>query len=141
MASAAVAFVLAQTEENLDGVKFSNNASPVTINKRMSLNEVVAAFAGTGGTDGSAPIRYALEKKLKYDAILELTDSDTWAGDRHVCQVFTDYKKFNPAAKFITMQTTPNGGTLTDPSDSAMATVCGFDASTLTIVKNFIETK
>ena len=92
-----------------------------------------------GGTDLSLPVTYALDRKLQVDAIIILTDSETWAGKQHTGQALYQYRqRVNPAAKLVVMATTANGGVICDPADPLSFGVAGFDAAAPQLVMDFI---
>lgn len=140
-AALAMAYVLLQTEKHLDLCSFSSRAQLIGVNKKMSLREFIGSFPNGGSTNGAAPLELAYSQKTKYDGIFEFTDTDTWAGDRHVCQAFSQYKNVQKDAKFITFQTTSNGATVSDPDDKNMTTICGYDPSLLAYADYFMNKK
>jgi len=140
-AAAAVATFLVRTEANAHVMAFDTAAREFPITPTQRLDDVIASITKWGGgTDLSIPVKYALDRKLKVDAIVILTDNETWAGKQHTVQALYQYRqRINPQAKLVVMATTANGGTVTDPADPLSFGVAGFDAAAPQLVMDFIK--
>lgn len=140
-AAAAIAMLFAQVEPNTFSLHFNTTAGEFPIMKRDSLNDVAdrASRIG-GGTDLSAPVRYMLDRGLYADAIIVLTDNETWHGSMHQAQAIKQYRaKVNPGAKLIIASTAYNGHSVGDPKDELTLNVIGFDASIHQVISEFIK--
>ena len=93
-----------------------------------------------GGTDCALPMLWALDKKLKADAFVVLTDSETWAGEIHPVQALRDYRaKMNVPAKLIVIGMVSNNFSIANPDDGGMLDVIGFDTATPQLISDFIR--
>jgi 60 kDa SS-A/Ro ribonucleoprotein len=139
-AAAALAMTYLRREPNAEIIYFDTGVHIPTVGKRSSYKEVLADSHHRGGTDCSVPFRYALQRVgHKFDAIVLLTDSETWAGDRHPVQAYAQYKtKINPATKGVCVGMVANGVGLFPDSDPLALNVSGFDAAIPTLLNNFL---
>lgn len=140
-AAAAVALVTAATEPNTFSVAFDTQPYPLTISGRERLDDVVRLLkrTGGGGTDCSAPIRYAIENRIPVDAFVIYTDSETWYGRQHPAQAIREYRKrMNIPAKLVVVAMASSGATIADPADGGMMNVVGLDASAPNLISQFI---
>jgi 60 kDa SS-A/Ro ribonucleoprotein len=73
------------------------------------------------------------------DAIVIITDNETWAGQEHPVQALYQYRqRINPKAKLVVMATVANSGIICDPADPLSIGVAGFDAAAPQLVMDFI---
>lgn len=73
---------------------------------------------------------YALERALKVDTLVVLTDNDTWAGAIHRHEALACYRaQMGIDAKLAVMATLATPFTIADPADGGMIDVAGFDAA------------
>jgi len=102
------------------------------------LDDVTATLRSlTGGTDLAIPIRAAATMK-PFDAIEIYTDSETWAGQRHLETEFLDYqRKVNPNVKLAIVSLTANRVTVGDPGMPNVLQTVGFDASLPAVLAAF----
>jgi 60 kDa SS-A/Ro ribonucleoprotein len=140
--AAAMAMVCSSVEEDYEMMAFSTEFIPLTISSRQRMDDVIRTMSNLpfGGTDCSIPMRWALQRKKEFDAFVVITDSETWAGDGHPVQWLKRYREQKSIpAKLIVMGMCSNEFSIADPDDAGMLDCCGFDASTPTIVSDFIE--
>ena len=140
--AAVMALACARTEQEYGIVCFDTQVkSAPQITKRMSLKDVQRAIPHGGSTDCSAPIKWAKDKKIKADAIVILTDNETWAGRwGHPSQVMRDYRNtVNPNAKIVNVGMVATACTINDPNDRNELSVAGFDASVPAVLSNFLK--
>lgn len=91
-----------------------------------------------GGTDIAVPIMYALEKGLRPEVFLILTDNETWAGDIQPFEALETYRrKTGIDAKVIFLSTEATQNTLIDPNDKNSLDIAGFDSAAPQIVSSF----
>lgn len=97
----------------------------VPLTPRQRLDDVVRLFGQwQGGTDVALPISYALGRKLEFDAIVVITDNETWAGRQHPIQALRRYREtVNPAAKTVVLAATANAGSVV-PDDDPLSLGC-----------------
>lgn len=143
MSCSTLAQVLAATllkvEPNVQVINFDTNTSDFKFGKRSSLSEILRYSPNGGGTDCALPIQYALKHKLKLDAIVILTDNETWAGRQHAIQALRDYRKaINPNVKVIEIAMAANPSTQFPADDKNVLRVVGFDNSVLDLISKFV---
>lgn len=140
---AAVAFaaIMARREPNAKVVLFDKAVQgDLLVSKRSSFfNLVEDTYRNGGGTDCSAPIKWATERKAIYDGIVIITDNQSYAGDRHVYQAMQDYRrKVAQKARFFVAAVAGNTCTIADPNDPLSMNGVGFDTNAPEIVREFI---
>ncbi len=141
MASAALAMVFAKSEPKCVIAAFHDELWHVDITRADRLDRAVEAIVRAArGTDASLPMRDALDRKLAVDAFVILTDSETWAGDKHPVQALERYRRSTGiAAKLVVIAMAANGYSIADPEDAFQMDVAGFDASVPEVVAAFLR--
>lgn len=144
MSASQIANVLAVTllksEPNAELVWFDTEIKKPTIGRRSSLDEVINKSPNGGGTDCAQALKYALDKKVSYDAILILTDNETWAGRQHGEKILDEYRrKVNPAVKVVEVAMVSNPYSNLPDDDKNLLRVVGFDASVVDVINSFLE--
>lgn len=137
--AAVLSMVAVRREATADLVWFDDSIRIPTTTKRDSLTTILSKTPRGGATDCSLPIKLALDTKIAYDAIIILTDNETWAGKRHGTEILDSYRKtISPNVKVIevAMTATPNS---TLPEDGRLLRVVGFDSSVADVIANFIK--
>lgn len=141
-AAAAMALVTANVEKEYHLIGVDTSIHEIGISPRQRLDDVVARIKkfGGGGTDLSLPMQYALKKKMKIDAFITLTDSESWAGDQHAVTALKTYReKMGIPARMINVQMTSTYVRQSDPDDTLALEVVGFDTNTPQMVSDFIQ--
>jgi 60 kDa SS-A/Ro ribonucleoprotein len=141
-AAAALSLVIAKTEENSFIGRFNNGLEPVTFGPGSRLDDVLRQTRdiNTGGTDCSLPMQYALQKKMKVDCFVVLTDSETYAGRIHPVEALRQYRKATGImAKLIVVGMTSSGFTIADPADAGMLDMVGFDTAMPALISEFAK--
>lgn len=140
-AAAAMAMTFVRSERQVEVVAFDTGLYPVPLSPRQRLDDVVRAFSRWGGgTDVSLPIQYALTHRRTVDAIVLLTDSETWAGREHPVQALRRYREtINPHARAVVLAACANGGSVVPDDDPLSMGCAGFDAAVPQVVGGFIE--
>lgn len=143
MSASQIANVLAVTilksEKNAEMVWFDTNLQTPTFGRRSSIDEVLRNSPHGGGTDCAQPIVYAANNLESYDAIIILTDSETWAGPRHGFEVLASYRKnVNRDVKVIEVALTATGHSMMPSDDKNLLRVVGFDASVIPVIDAFL---
>ena len=142
IASAAMALVTAATEKNHTFIGFSTEMVKLNISPRQRLDDTVKAVSGIpfGGTDCAQPMIWALKNKIKADAFVIYTDSETWHGKIHPVQALAEYRqKMGIPAKLIVVGMVSNGFSIADPADAGMLDVVGFNANAPRLMADFIR--
>jgi 60 kDa SS-A/Ro ribonucleoprotein len=140
VAAAAMALVTAATEAEHTIVAFSDKLVPVTISPRQRLDDVLKTVdkIPMGGTDCALPMLWALKHKVKADAFMVLTDSETWFGGIHPAQALREYRNAtNIPAKLMVVGMLANQFTIADPNDPGMLDVVGFDTAVPQLLADF----
>ena len=136
--ASAVAQTLLHTWTDTWTLEFDDNYHASRLRRDASLGEIFSLRHGGGGTDVSAPIRWALDNRIEADVFAIVTDNETWAGQRHTTRVLEDYRRVvNPAARVVVVSTTAAGYSVADPKDEGVLNVAGFDSALPTIVAGF----
>ncbi|MGN6552862.1 MAG: hypothetical protein ACTHLW_03980 [Verrucomicrobiota bacterium] len=153
-ASGAMALITAATEPECEIIAFSAAANGhggmwgggesgitrVTISPRMRLADVIKHIEAIpmGGTDCALPMLWALERKVKADAFVILTDNETWFGKIHPAQALRQYReRMGIDAKLVVCGMVANRFTIADPTDAGMLDVVGFDTAVPQLISNF----
>jgi 60 kDa SS-A/Ro ribonucleoprotein len=140
--SAALSLVTAATEDNYHVVGFSHKLDTINISPRQRLDDVVRMLQKIpmGGTDCALPMLWALDKKVKADAFVVYTDSETWAGKIHPVQALRQYReKTGIPAKLVVVGMVSNDFSIADPDDAGMLDVVGFDTATPQLINDFVK--
>lgn len=104
------------------------------------LDDVIADVARLpfGTTDCALPILYALEKGLRPEVFVILTDNETYAGDIHPSEALERYRRETGIdAKLIVLATEATANSITDPEDENSLDIAGFDSAAPQIVSSF----
>jgi 60 kDa SS-A/Ro ribonucleoprotein len=144
VAAAAMALVTAATERDYTVMAFCDKFVPLTISPKQRLDDVLRMTDNLpfGGTDCALPMTWALKNKVKADAFMVLTDSETWFGSVHPAQALRDYRrKMGIPAKLVVCGMVANRFTIADPEDAGMLDVVGFDTAVPQTVSDFIAGK
>lgn len=143
MTASQIAQVLAvtilKTEKNAEMVNFDTRIQPTKLGRRSSIDEVIKYAPHGGGTDCAQPIVYAANNLQSYDAIIILTDTETWAGPRHGLEVLNSYRKnVNRDVKVIEIALEAAGSSTMPSNDKNLLRVVGFDASVIQLINAFL---
>jgi 60 kDa SS-A/Ro ribonucleoprotein len=131
-AAAAMALVTARTEPNYYVMGFSTQFVDLGISAKDTLPTVLAKTRGRnfGRTDTSVAIKWALANNVGTDLFVIYTDNETWAGDRHTCEVLNDYRrKTGIPAKLAVVAFTGTNRSIADGGDPGSMDFVGMDAA------------
>lgn len=137
-AAAALASIWGKTEENVIGFAFDTRIRAVDLD---ASPETVARNVGDmgGGTDCSLPARAMLQAGIVADALIIITDEQSWSGPAHVDAVMSEYRRrLNPDAKMVVLALQPTRGRLTEPGSDKDYSIVGFDAGAHALVNELI---
>lgn len=142
-AAGILGMVMAETEKEYHIIGFDTDVRTVPIltgkSSAFSVLEEWQRVSG-GGTDCSIPVKYAIKNRIITDAIVIITDEESWFGDNHLTQAFDKYKKVvNPDAKLVIICTTATRTTIADPKDPQQLSIIGFDAGAFEVMNAFIR--
>ncbi len=141
VASAAMAMITAATETDVTTVAFQTSLTRLAITPRQRLDDIVKTIDKLpfGATDCAQPMLWAMENKVKADAFVVYTDSETWHGAIHPAQALRQYReKTGIAARLIVVGMVANSFTIADPDDAGMLDVVGFDTATPQVIADFV---
>lgn len=139
--AAALALITAATEQHYRVVAFSHEMMPLKIVPQQQLDNVLQTTDKLpfGGTDCALPMLWALERGVKADAFVVLTDSETWAGRVHPAQALQQYREQTGIpARLVVVGMVANNFSIADPRDAGMLDVVGFDTATPQLISNFV---
>lgn len=141
-AAAAVAFQLSKSFQN-STLSFFDTEVHGSGKPPRNLQDVLRrSGVGGGGTDLSAPIRHAateLACRKHYDAIVLLTDNETWAGTHHATEVLQDYRRMSGTqTRLVCCAFAANGASVVDPKDPLQLGCAGLDSNVPGIVSGFL---
>jgi 60 kDa SS-A/Ro ribonucleoprotein len=97
-------------------VPFAKEAMPVgeggaKVNRNDSVVTIAQALYTGGGTDLSAPLRWALDGRKEFDTAVFITDNESWADHltrhRGVLDEIRAYRGRHPRARFFFLQLAP----------------------------------
>ena len=142
MSAGHLSMVLAQTilksEPKAEAVCFDTCIHHYPFGKRSSLDEVLNHQLSGGGTSCEAPLGYAIANNKVYDAIIILTDNETWAGKTHVYNDWLAYcKHVNTQTKVVEIALTSTPHTNFPPNKDILRIV-GFDSSVISVLQSFL---
>lgn len=93
-----------------------------------------------GGTDCALPMLYALERGLRPEVFVIMTDNETWAGKIKPHEALAKYRRETGIdAKLIILSTEATRFSIADPTDAGMLDIAGFDSAFPSILKGFVE--
>ena len=140
--SAAMALITAATEHDVEMVSFQTTLTQLAISSRQRLDDVLKTISGLpfGRTDCALPMTWATKNKIKADAFVVYTDSETWHGTIHPVQALREYRdKMGIPARLIVVGMVANEFTIADPDDAGMLDVVGFDTATPEVMADFVR--
>jgi len=139
--TALMAMVSARTERNSEFVAFSDRVVEFPLTGNESLQEVVKKMnmINFGGTDAGLAIKWAADRRRKYDAFFMYTDNETW-GSRDVATELRSYrKKMGVNSYFGAVGMSATNFTIGDPKDTRTVNVVGMDTSVPAFLSDFIR--
>jgi 60 kDa SS-A/Ro ribonucleoprotein len=97
-----------------------------------------------GGTDCSAPLRWAASEyhaePRVFDAVVILTDNETWAGHGHVVEHLAAYRqRTGLPVKLISCALTATRGSVADAADAHCLNLVGLDANVVPLLTDFLK--
>lgn len=138
--SNVLAVTMLKSEKNAELVWFDTSLQPATFGCRTSIDEVIKKSPSGGGTDCSQPFVHAANTLNKYDAIIILTDNETWAGNKHGIEVLNSYRKnVNKDVKVVEIALASNPHSTMPGDDPNLLRIVGFDGSVTSLVNEFIK--
>jgi 60 kDa SS-A/Ro ribonucleoprotein len=140
--AAVMALVSAKAESRYHIMGFSTKFVDLKISPRMRLDDVIARMNGLpfAGTDCSLPPKWAIKNDIEVDAVVVMTDNETWAGESHPCQSLNKLRaKLGKPVKQVVVGMEANPFTIADPSDLFSMDMVGFDTAAPAAISEFIR--
>lgn len=129
-----------KSEKNADMVWFDTGVRAAGFGRRTSIDEAIRLSPNGGGTDCAQPILYALAHRTKYDAIVILTDNESWAGTQHGAEAIKEYRaRVNQNVKIIEVAMVSNPHSNLPSNDKNLLRVVGFDSSVIDLINGFLK--
>jgi 60 kDa SS-A/Ro ribonucleoprotein len=119
---------------------FDTYAHIVPISPRERVDDVANTLRhiGGGGTDCGIPFIGAFQKGWEVDLFVSFTDSETWAGSRHVYPLLCEYRaKTGIKSRAINVAMAANSFTNFDIGDPLCLEIAGFDTSVPAVISHF----
>jgi 60 kDa SS-A/Ro ribonucleoprotein len=142
MSCAQLGMILAHTmlitEPRVDAICFDSLPSPYPFGKRHSLDTILNETPSGGSTDCAIPLGWAIQQNLPVDAIVILTDNETWAGKSHSAKVLEVLRRTRPNVKIIEIAMIAGCYSSFENNDPNILRIVGFDATVLTLMQEFI---
>ncbi len=124
------------------GYSHSDGISRLLLTPGMRLDQAEAVVSGLdfGQTDCSLPMLWALQHKVKADAFVILTDSETNSHRVHPSEALKDYRrKTGIPAKLCVVGMVSNGFSIADPNDGGMMDCVGFSTDVPQLIADFVS--
>jgi|ERR1044072_3096600 60 kDa SS-A/Ro ribonucleoprotein len=139
----AMALVLANQEDYVEVLGFANTLRDLQISPRDSFSNVFrkVQMNNFGYTDPGLLIQDAMNKSIKVDTFIVITDNEINSGTQPASALRTYRQKMGIDAKLVVMAMTSTGFTIADPDDRGMLDVVGFDANVPKVVTDFMSGK
>ena len=138
-ASAAIAMMFVRLEENTKTMAFSGNFIELDIRPDDDLDVVMekTAHLPFNFTRIDVAIKTALERRIKVDVFIILTDNDCGYGE-HPHKVLADYQRIMQIpARVVVIGMVSNKFTVAEPGNACMMDIVGFDTATPEIIREF----
>ena len=143
-AALAMALITARVEPSYLVIGFTHGRHVVElpISPRQRVDDAMRALERhihATSTDCTLPMKFALDNGIAVDAFVIYTDSETWVGGAHPCEMLTRYREQSGIpAKLVVVAMVANRFTIGDPADPGTLNVVGFDASAPRTIAGFI---
>jgi len=145
-AGTALAVSILGIEPEAESVLFDTEprVSALSPRNRLKVSMDYIHNHPSGGTDCAAPFLYALDRLDKgqidrmYDAVILLTDMQTWVGETHVYKAIEDCRKRNPKMRVVEVALEANRFTI-EPENPLTLRIAGLDGSAPNLVSEFLR--
>lgn len=138
---AVLALTVLRSEPGAEVIGFTETIQAnLGLGRRTSLDDAMKMQFKTGGTNCALAFKHALNTGTRYDAIIILTDNETWAGPSHGKVLLDEYrKKYNRNVKVIEVAMVANPYSTMPENDKNLLRIVGFDAAAVTVINKFLE--
>lgn len=140
-AACAQALVFVSSDPDTEVMLFDTDISGFPLTPKMRLDTVYKQWVSRhgGGTNCALPMLYALKYMRKVDAIITLTDAQTWYGDSHPIQELANYRNRYGPTRYVEVQMVANRWSTGDIDDPHTLRVIGFDSAVPELVNGFVR--
>lgn len=142
MACAAMALMVLRVEKHSEVIGFGTRTRDLPISASSRLDDAINIVrrADGGGTDCAQPIEWARENGREFDAIVILTDNETWQGHTHPSEAMEQYRRASAVSdcRLIVVAMAPTPYTSGDPADELSMNIVGFDANTPALISAYL---
>lgn len=138
--AAVMALAIAKAEPNYYIAGFSHEMRRLNITASDTIDSVQRRTDSMsfGSTDCALPMLDAIEKNLKVDCFVVITDNETWSGSMHPVQALRKYRAHSGInAKLAVIAMTATEFTIADPKDAGSLDIVGFDTLAPRILADF----
>lgn len=108
---------------------------------RTSFNDAITITSGLpfGGTDCALPMIDALERKVKVDTFIVITDNETWHGQIHPMEALRKYRvESGLNSRLVVIALTPTRFSIADPADRGTLDIAGFSSDLPVVIERFM---
>ena len=146
-AALAMALPIFRTEHRSRLMGFNTDEVDLSaIRRSMTLAQAARHVHEGGGTDIAVPLRTMPQyhpgrgrPSEPFDAVIILTDNETWAGHEHPHEALLEYRRqFNPDLRLVVVSMTATAGSVGDPKDPGTLQIVGMDPSVPAAVSAFL---
>jgi 60 kDa SS-A/Ro ribonucleoprotein len=135
-----LAMVIARTFPNHTIWGFDTACHPLRIDPNASLDKALRSISAGGGTDISAPIFEAIRQRVAADALVIVTDNETWRNRVPIHEAMQRYRKaVQRNTALVVIATSLTQYSVADPHDPNSLNIAGFDANIPTLIQCFAE--
>ena len=140
--AAAMALACAKSESQYYIHGFAGDFVDLKITPKMRLDQALKHVQqrNFGTTDCAIPYQWAYKHKIAADAVVVITDNETYGGHQHPKQALAKYRNaINPKICQIVIGMTATSFSIADPADPLSVDIAGFDASVPTLIADFVR--
>jgi 60 kDa SS-A/Ro ribonucleoprotein len=137
-AAAAMMMLTTRTEKHCKVVGFSDGLKKIIIDKNDFLEDVTEKISMLKGseTDVSIPLRWALEKKKKFDVFIVYSDNIKTEGNQAI-EALAEYQKEVPDAKLVVVAMLATDNIIADKGNPFILNIVGFNKKAAVLIQKF----
>jgi 60 kDa SS-A/Ro ribonucleoprotein len=139
--AAAMAMAIVRTQSHSHIIGYDTDIKELPgITKNTRLADAIEHIGQAGaGTNCGVPFMYANQASLPVDAVIQITDMESWAGTEHTYSALNQLRsnQNNPEIRAIAMATATNKGSILDPKDPNSMDIIGLDPTSASLATKF----
>jgi 60 kDa SS-A/Ro ribonucleoprotein len=139
--AAAMALVLLRTEPHVQVMAFDDGWQDLAIHGDMRIADVLRETERlrSSGTDCAQPLLWARQHRIAADAVVVLTDNETWRGSIHPTIALRVLRESCglPTA-LVSCAFAPTENSIADPEDARQLNLVGLDTNLPRLIAGFI---